>query len=145
MPSSECKSHFYNKNAESVLDFLSRFWPCNVLIKHIWRCGILIHKQWYESSSTTTSICLFEPRLVFFTGLLVKVCASPRKDADISVDLGLDQKGVDLIHIEALVNFGKGSQKPISSPWSSLKVGLWGRFLVALNKPVWITLYALFF
>lgn len=75
---------------------------------------ILIHKQWYERSSTATSICLLEPYLVFFISLLEKVCACLRKDTDSSIDLGLDQKGLDLIHFKALVNSGKGiSTQPL--------------------------------
>lgn len=74
-------------------------------------------QKWYESSSTATSICLFEPCLAFFTSLLEKVCASPRKDTDISNDLGLDQKVLDPIHFKALVNFGKGiSFQPLKLP-----------------------------
>ncbi|RMB92815.1 hypothetical protein DUI87_30709 [Hirundo rustica rustica] len=49
--------------------------------------------------------------------LLVKVYASPKKDTDISIDLSLDKKGLDLIHFKALVNFGKGiSTQPLKFP-----------------------------
>lgn len=45
------------------------------------------------------------------------MCASPRKDTDINIDLDLDQKGLDRIHFKALVNLGKGiSTQPSKFP-----------------------------